>query len=542
MFVPRYSRHNVAWSRLGVHPVRTLTKFSLKPKKSLAEKEEKRSVHPTSPARTRFAPSPTGHLHLGSLRTALYNYLLAKSTGGEFLLRLEDTDQKRLVPGAEKNIYESLEWCGLEVTEGPMTKAQPYGPYRQSDRADIYRQYSSKLLDSGHAYRCFCPKERLDSLRESAAKIQPPTNASYDRHCSHILAEASRARAEKESFTIRLKAPEVYPPFEDLLHGKLNLQPQVNLNDRRYDDPVLVKSDGLPTYHLANVIDDSLMKITHVVRGEEWLPSTPKHIAIYSALGWKPPQFVHIPLLTSTADKKLSKRSGDTGVWTMKQRGVLPEALVNFAALFGWAPVKASAKGVSVSEILSLEEMAKVFSLDDLTKGNAKVDDKKLNFFNKYYLGCRLKNPTQLLVLVEEYFAEYLKLYPNFTKAKFSTVLAKAGPSLTFVPELKGHAYLFTEPDLAGPEAIEFLQKHDILTVLRVLTLLVKYNCFNDFNSAVAEVLEKDGSVNKKYVFESFRYAVSGSIPGVKIPHLMEIMGEETVNQRLTAAIRMLGG
>ena len=245
-----------------------LKKPVLLTKKSILAKKPTTDKQPKSPARTRFAPSPTGLLHIGSLRTALYNYLLAKSTGGEFLLRLEDTDQKRLVPGAEESIYESLKWCGLSFDEGPGVNDAEFGPFRQSDRTKIYQSYINKLLDLGVAYRCFCPKERLDNLRDSAQKLQPPTTVSYDRHCAHHSTEKIQEQLDQKiPFTVRLKSPQKYPPFEDLLHGSIDMQPQVNPNDMRYDDPILMKSDGLPTYHFANVVDDHLMKITHVVRG-----------------------------------------------------------------------------------------------------------------------------------------------------------------------------------------------------------------------------------------------------------------------------------
>lgn len=220
--------------------------------------------------------------------------------------------------------------------------------------------------------------------------------ASYDRKCANLTPEEAEAKVQAgEEFTVRFKAPREYPEFQDVLHGKLNLQTQVNQHDLRHDDPVLVKSDGLPTYHLANVVDDRLMKITHVIRGEEWLPSTPKHIAMYDAFGWTPPKFVHIPLLTSVADKKLSKRSGDIGVLSLAEKGILPEAMVNFVALFGWSPHKEQPSGQHGSEIYTLKELESLFTLEGLTKGNAKVTDKKLLFLNKHYFLSRLENPAQ---------------------------------------------------------------------------------------------------------------------------------------------------
>lgn len=312
--------------------------------------------------------------------------------------------QNRLVQGAEENIYESLKWAGLEWDEGPI-KGGPYGPYRQSERAQIYAKYAQKLIDSGHAYRCFCSKDRLDQLKTSARQLHPPSMASYDRKCSHLShEESSHMVSDNVPHTIRFKSPQEYPEFTDLLHGKLNIQTQVNHQNPRYDDPVLVKSDGLPTYHLANVVDDHLMKITHVVRGEEWMPSTPKHIAMYRAFGWTPPSFVHIPLLTSATDKKLSKRSGDTDILSMRAKGIFPEAVLNFVALYGWSPSVHQNQLQPHSETMYLADMVKAFDLAGLTKGNAKVDNKKLAFFNKHYFSERLSTPEGFDFVAKEAF------------------------------------------------------------------------------------------------------------------------------------------
>ncbi|KNG45808.1 glutamyl-trna synthetase [Stemphylium lycopersici] len=244
-----------------------------------AKEQKANTALPTFPARTRFAPSPTGYLHLGSLRTALFNYLLAKRTGGQFLLRIEDTDQKRTIADAEQRLLDDLRWAGLEWDEGPEVGG-PYGPYKQSERSDLYRQHAHSLLESGNAYRCFCSSERLNALAEHRHKLGIATD--YDRTCAPLSKEESDDRASRgEAHTIRLKVPEQYPTYKDLIYGTFRpLKRRGHVTETAYEDPILLKSDGLPTYHLANVVDDHLMKITHVIRGSEWMPSTPKHIAM----------------------------------------------------------------------------------------------------------------------------------------------------------------------------------------------------------------------------------------------------------------------
>lgn len=471
---------------------------------------------------------------MGSLRTALYNYLLARHTGGQFLLRLEDTDQKRLVQGAEQNIYDSLEWCGLHWDEGPLVGGE-YGPYRQSERSDIYKKYSDKLLQSGNAYRCFCSKERLESLRESAMKLQPPTTVTYDRACSHIPPEESQKMAQNgELFTIRFKSPGKYPKFEDLLHGTLDLQPQVNADDVRYDDIILVKSDGLPTYHFANVVDDHLMKITHVIRGEEWLSSTPKHVALYDAFGWDTPKFVHIPLLTSTKDKKLSKRSGDIDVTSFAKRGFLPEALINFVALFGWSPHRSA--GASISETFTLKQLETLFGLSELTKGNAKVDDKKLLFFNKYHLLKKIDE--HLDNVVDEGYELLAPTYPSITKDEVKKLINEVKHNFTTLYDILNYDYLLSGVKFDNEKAQEFLNQVDKPQSIKILQSVQNVSSIDELDTKV-EQLTKEG-LQKRQIFETIRFALSGSIPGLKIPLLVKFIGLENAKQRIKTAIEKL--
>lgn len=323
------------------------------------------------PIRTRFAPSPTGYLHVGGLRTALYSYLHAKKHGGQFLLRIEDTDQERYVEGAEENLLKTLHWAGLNWDEGPEIGGQGsrgrHAPYRQSQRTELYRENAAKLLESGSAYRCFCTKERLDDMRAEQEMLKKPPM--YDGRCRSLSAEEiSEKLKNKEPFVVRQRIEKGKSVIlDDIIRKKVRFETDT------LDDQVLMKSDGFPTYHLANVVDDHLMEITHVIRGEEWLPSTPKHLLLYEAFGWQPPKFAHLPLLLNKDRQKLSKRHADVAVEDYIQKGYLPDAVVNFVALMGWHPV-------DNREIFSLEELIREFDLERVQKGGAIFDIDKLDW------------------------------------------------------------------------------------------------------------------------------------------------------------------
>ncbi|MFQ3675613.1 MAG: glutamate--tRNA ligase [Endomicrobiia bacterium] len=276
--------------------------------------------------RVRFAPSPTGFLHIGGLRTALFNFLFAKHNNGTFILRIEDTDRTRYVEGAIENLISILNWVGIDYDEGPfldnnnsIVQKGSFGPYIQSQRLEIYQKYAQELIEKGYAYRCFCSPERLDFLKkQQMLSKQPPK---YDKHCRNISREESEKLAKEKSFTVRMKIPEEEIKFKDIIRGEVSFQGTL------IDDQILLKSDKYPTYHLANVVDDHLMQISHVIRGEEWISSTPKHILLYKYFGWESPQFAHLPLLLNPDKSKLSKRSGDVAVEDYKKEGYLPEAL-----------------------------------------------------------------------------------------------------------------------------------------------------------------------------------------------------------------------
>ncbi|CCC71724.1 hypothetical protein NCAS_0I00560 [Naumovozyma castellii] len=512
----------------------SLSKNSLKPNSStgsvLTRRHIKDDIHPKTPVITRFAPSPTGLLHLGSLRTALYNYLLAKNTNGKFILRLEDTDQTRLHPEALKNIFDTLKWCNMEYDEGPI---------EQSQRLPIYQEYIKKLLKSGHAYYCFCSRERLEQLRTGN---MAPGSLSYDRKCIHLDEETIKVNLDKGiPYTIRMKSPERYPLIHDLLHGELNIQPN-NREGMWFDDPILIKSDGFPTYHFANVVDDHLMKVTHVIRGEEWLPSTPKHVALYQYFGWAIPKFIHIPLLTSIDDKKLSKRKGDFSVFGLKEQGILPEALINFCALLGWSPPRNVAQ--ETHECFTLDELERLFNLNHLTKGNVKVDYKKLWFFNKHHLQHKLSEKESFNEILNEIMENMIeeKKYERTTdlEGKISTVLTECGSALSKIGEFNElFWYFFERPTYSNKLVSDFLKSHNVEELKKILQLLSENVTKMDLPDMVNEI-STTLKIKKKPIFESLRYALTGLHPGVKLPIIIKILGKEECQSRIVASMKYL--
>ncbi len=314
-------------------------------------------IFSTALVRVRFAPSPTGYVHLGSLRTALYCYLFARHHGGVNILRIEDTDRTRYVEGAIENLLRTMEWAGITFDEGPITGGA-FAPYVQSERTELYRKHADELIALGKAYPCFCTPERLDQVRKAqqAASIPPM----YDRLCRNLTKEEADKRiASGEAHVVRMRVPigEVVR-FHDMIRG------DVEFDSKTIDDQVLLKSDGFPTYHLANIVDDHWMQITHVIRAEEWLSSTPKHVLLYDAFGWEAPKFAHLPLLLNADRSKLSKRQGDVAVEDYREKGYLPEALINFLALMGWNPS-------ATEEIFSIHELIRQFDLERVNKAGA---------------------------------------------------------------------------------------------------------------------------------------------------------------------------
>ncbi len=323
--------------------------------------------------RVRFAPSPTGEVHLGSARTALFDYLFARHHKGTHILRIEDTDQARYVPGAMDRFFDDLAWLGIEFDEGPQVGGD-FGPYVSSERIERYQKAAQDLLTRGHAYRCWCSPERLRQMREEqTARKQPP---GYDRQCLNLSQEVTAAReAAGEPSVVRMRVPDGTTSYTDLIRG------QITVENKQLDDQVLLKSDGFPTYHLAAVVDDHLMEISQVLRSEEWLPATPKHLILYQMFGWNPPAFAHLPMILNNERRKLSKRKDGEAVWiaTYRKEGYLPEALVNYLAFMGWNPG-------DEREFFTIEELIREFSLERVHSAGAIFDPEKLKFINAHYL------------------------------------------------------------------------------------------------------------------------------------------------------------
>ena len=381
--------------------------------------------------RTRFAPSPTGYMHIGNLRTALYEYLVAKSQNGKFILRIEDTDQERYVEGAVDIIYKALELCGLKHDEGPDIGG-PYAPYVQSQRKDTYLPYAEELIRKGHAYYCFCSRERLENLRKECESRNQ--TFMYDRHCLNLSQEEIEEKLRNnEPYVIRQKMPrEGSTTFEDVVFGRITIE------NNMLEDQILIKSDGLPTYNFANVIDDHLMGITHVVRGSEYLTSTPKYNLLYEAFGWEIPVYIHLPLIIKADGSKISKRKGDASFEDLIEMGYLPQAIVNYIALLGWSPD-------SNQEIFSLEELVKAFNVRNISKSPSVFDMNKLRWFNGQYI--RAMSPEEFYRHAEPYLANAIT-NRNIDLFKVSRLLQARTEVLSEIPEKVGFLNELSDYDL----------------------------------------------------------------------------------------------
>lgn len=399
--------------------------------------------------RLRFAPSPTGFLHIGGLRTALFDYLIAKSLGGTLFIRIEDTDSKREVEGAADKLIEILAWAGIKFDEGPGIGGE-YGPYTQSERQDIYNKYKEELLAKGEAYPCFCSEERLTEMRaDLEARKLPPR---YDRACRDISPEEAAKRiAAGEKHVIRHKLP---------LSGEIivtdELRGELKFKYEDLDDYVLIKSDGVPTYQFASVVDDHLMETSHVVRGDEWLPSLPKNISLYKSFGWDAPKFIHLPLVLDKDGGKLSKRKGNVAVEDFRAKGYLAEALLNFNALLGWHP-----KGEN--EIFSIEEATKEFDYKNIGISPAVFDTNKLDYLNGIYI--RKKSLPELIDLCKPYLAENIALTSKETKKSdefIGKVIALEHERLTVLSEIGPHTKFFFVDDLAYEKELLVWKKSNL--------------------------------------------------------------------------------
>ncbi|MBC6991727.1 glutamate--tRNA ligase [Hymenobacter sp. BT491] len=506
--------------------------------------------------RVRFAPSPTGPLHIGGVRTALYNYLLARKLGGKMLLRIEDTDQNRFVPGAEDYIRESLAWCGIELDESPW-HGGPHAPYRQSERKPMYMQYAMQLIESGHAYYAFDTPEELDAMRArlTAAKVPNPQYNSITRSQmrNSITLPEDEVKQMLDSgapYVIRLKVPRKEEVrFNDLIRG------WVVVHSSSIDDKVLMKSDGMPTYHLANIVDDHLMEITHVIRGEEWLPSAPLHVLLYRYFGWEStmPQFAHLPLLLKPdGTGKLSKRDGDrlgfpvfplewhgtdaeTGQPTVssgyRESGYLPEAFINFLAFLGWNPG-------TQQEIFSMDELIEAFSIDRVSKSPARFDQNKVRWYNEQYL--RAKPDSELA----QYLLDALKEHNiECSEEKAVQIASVMKERVTFPNDFWREAqYFFQAPESYDEQVAT--KKWNASTAAALAAFAQELPAHTDsspdgIRALLTAVLERQG-IKIGQVLQALRMVVTGVAAGPDLMAIMSIIGTQETAQRIQVAVERL--
>ncbi len=484
--------------------------------------------------RVRFAPSPTGYLHIGGARTALYDWLLARKAGGTFILRIEDTDRNRFVPDAVEDIKNNLRWMGLDWDEGPKAGGE-VGPYFQSERLGIYKEYSEKLVSEGKAYYCFCTPERLEEMRQNQERNNQPSG--YDRHCRDLTPDQVQDyKAQGLKYVIRFKVPlQGKTEVKDELRGKMVFDHET------LDDFVLLKSDGYPTYHLASVVDDHLMRISHVIRGEEWIVSTPRHFLLYEAFGWEPPAFIHLPIFLSPDGKgKLSKRHGATGVREYREKGYLPEALNNFLLLLGWHPAEDR-------ELFTLEEAREAFSVERISTSPLSFSLDKLDWYNGVYIR---KLPAEELAKRCLPFLQKEGLIPDPCPSQQFDYLIRIIPLVQERIKLltditKAVSYFFKEE--IDPPAKEMLIPKKVTqeeTAVILKEVLAKLKKVDDFNE---ETLEKTlrglaSSLGQKpgRVFMPVRIAVTGESATPGLFETLATIGKPRVIQRLKQAIFIL--
>lgn len=481
--------------------------------------------------RVRFAPSPTGYVHIGSLRTALYDYLFAKQNEGKYIVRIEDTDRTRLVDDAIVNLIHAVDWAGVMHDEGPVlengeiVQVGEYGPYVQSERLDIYRPYVDQLIESGHAYYCFCSKERLDKVREdNKAK---GIISGYDGHCRDLdLAEAKKRVDAGESYVVRLKMPEnTEIKFDDLVRGT------VVMNTDDSDDQVLLKADGFPTYHMAVVVDDYLMGITHMIRGEEWLPSTPKQVVLYEALGWPVPKFVHLPNILNVEKKKLSKRHGDVAVKDFQAKGYLPEALVNFVALVGWSPE-------GDQEIMSMDEMIEKFSFERVSKSGGVFDVQKLNWMNNHYI--KEADLDRLVDLSKHYYVDAGIMTEDALEGHYEwmkSIMDLTREKLDYLMQITDHAKVFIgeEVVMEDDEAKAMIELDHVPEMIKAFN--EKIQAAEDLEAATIKgcfkAIQKEMGIKGKNLFMPIRVALTGQVHGSDLNASIAILGKGLVEKRI---------
>lgn len=477
--------------------------------------------------RTRFAPSPTGYMHIGNLRTALYEYLIAKSEGGKFILRIEDTDQGRLVEGATDVIYKTLETTGLHHDEGPDVGGA-YGPYVQSERMGMYMDYAVALVEKGEAYYCFCTKERLEGLKEKNG--EGTAFAKYDRCCLGLSKEAVAEKlAAGEAFVIRQKMPDTgTTTFTDVVYG------EITVDNTELDDQILMKADGFPTYNFANVVDDHLMVITHVVRGSEYLSSTPKYNLLYQAFDWAPPIYVHLPPVMRDAQNKLSKRHGDKSFEDLVSEGFLVEAIVNYIALLGWSPT-------GNTEIFSLKELEETFNIAGLSKSPSIFDIKKLTWMNGEYM--KAMDDDAFFAIAQGKLAEALA-GTDLDLRKIAVLLKKRLETLNDIAGLVGFfkalpeysTELYTHKKMKTDETIALASLQAALPVMEEMTQWDETAIHDRMMALVGELGIKNGQL-----LWPVRTALSGepTSPGGAI-ELADILGKDESIRRMKKGIALL--
>ncbi|MBP7653012.1 glutamate--tRNA ligase [Candidatus Dependentiae bacterium] len=474
--------------------------------------------------RVRFAPSPTGYLHIGGARTALFNWLIARNNCGTFILRIEDTDRERFVEGSVEQIIDSLKWLGINWDEGPDC-AGKFGPYIQSQRLEIYKKYAFKLIEQNSAYYCFCSADRLEKMREDQKNKGESTH--YDRCCRNLSPTQIEENLKNNlPYVIRMKVPITGNiSFTDIIRE------EVVIPFENVDDQVLLKSDGFPTYHLANVIDDHLMEITHVIRGEEWLMSTPKHLLLYNYFNWEPPDFAHLPLLLNPDRSKLSKRQNDVSVSDYKNKGFLSEAVVNFIALLGWNPG-------DDKEIFSIDELVKLFDINKCGKSGSVFDIAKLRWMNGLYIReLKKTNISKLAELLKYYLVSNNYISENYSFEKLKNIAELTCAGIDTINDVSNFTGLLFNDEIiiSGEEEKKIMESSNAVNVKKVfLTELEKVDEIDKSNmNSIFKNVQSVSGVKGKELYHIIRILISGTIEGPDLAALILFLGKDGIKRRL---------
>lgn len=465
--------------------------------------------------RTRFAPSPTGFMHIGNLRSAIFAYLMVKGDNGDFLLRIEDTDQTRKVEGAVEFIYDTLNLCGLTIDEGPLNGGN-YGPYVQSERLDLYRKYAHELVEKGHAYYCFCDEDRLNKLRDLASANHMAFM--YDGHCKNLTKEEIDEKLNNNiPYVIRQKMPKTgTSTYTDLVYGEISVE------NRILEDQILLKSDGYPTYNFANVIDDHLMEITHVIRGNEYLMSTPKYNLLYEAFGWEKPLYSHLPMVLGEDGQKLSKRNGDASFMDLYHEGYLPDAIVNYLSLLGWS-------SEDKTEIFTLEELTKKFSVNRISKSPSIYDVKKLNWVNAHYIK---KLPLEQLVTLTVPFLKEKYDLTNKTDEWINELVRIYQNHMSYGKEIVNLTEIFFQDEINILDEYKSSINMDTVNTFKDLISNINEWTIEEISNCINKTKDITGNKGKD-LYMPIRIMVSGVMHGPELPNTIYLIGKETVIKRL---------